>query len=282
MGRLRALRKAAPFGITERQLPSLPNRAVDVLRLANDPDTPLAELERVISCEQSMALRVLKMANSARYGRAREVDSIRHAIMLLGRNQIQELASAAALAPTLDKAAAGLVDGPQLWEHAIATALWSREVSKFSDTQVGTHVFTAALMHDIGIVLLVRCAPESAANVLRLAQLEKMPIEAAERDLLDTDHAEVAAAVCEAWGLPERLAELIRGHHEGAPVDDDAAVLALAEYVASMRGAAEFAWSAPPPRPDAALAMLGLDEAALQALLDRGDDVAEQVQAMAA
>lgn len=282
MGRLRALRKAAPFGITERQLPTLPNRAIDVLRLSNDPDTPLAELERVISREQSMTLRVLKMANSARYGRAREVDSIRHAIMLLGRNTVQELASAAALAPTLDRAAEGLVDGPQLWNHAISTALWSREVARAVAGSVGSHVFTAALMHDIGIVLLVRCAPESARNVLRLAQLEKMTIETAERDLLDTDHAEVAAAVCEAWGLPERLAELIRGHHDATPADSDAAVLAVAEYLAAMHGAKEFAWSPEPTRPEAALSMLGLDDNSIEGIVGRRETVLEEARQLAA
>lgn len=277
MGRLRALRKAAPFGITERQLPTLPNRALDVLRLANDPDTSMVDLERVISREQTMTLRVLKVANSARYGRSREVDTIRHAVMLLGRTMIQELASALALAPTLSQAAEGLVDGPQLWDHSVNTALWCREVSRLASRPMGGQVFTGALMHDIGIVLLVRCAPESARSVLQLARLERMPIHMAERELLDTDHAEVAAAVCEAWGLPERLAELIRHHHDDDR-DDGVATIAVAEHLARITGAAEFAWHGEREVPHTALAHLGLDAATIETLLLKRDEIREDAR----
>ncbi len=215
----------------------------EVLRIAHDPDASMGDMESFISRDQALTLRVLKVANSSFYGCSREVGSVRQAITVLGTEQIQNIASALALAPMFDMGDETLVDGPHLWAHGLATALWTQVLARASGLPHEANLFTAALLHDIGLVLLLRSEPEKMTCVLRSVRDLGRELTAAEQDMFGTDHAKIGASACAAWKLPQALANLIASHE--SPVSfahPSARLLHAAERLASHTGQAAFPW----------------------------------------
>ncbi len=269
------------ISISPADLPALPTVMTEILRLANDPETSVQDMERIIGNDQSLALRVLKVANSSFYGCSREVGAIGQAVTLLGTRQIQNIASALALAPMFQIEDTELVDGSQLWAHGLATALWTDVLAREGHLPHGAHLFTAALLHDIGIVLLLRSAPDLMLQALESARAGGQPLCEVETELFGTDHAALGATACSAWKLPESLVRLIEGHENPTMVTSpDARLLAMAEQVASHTGSAAFEWR---PAPEPGLGdweALGIEAARAPVVLENRHAIAVSVSSL--
>lgn len=251
-----------------QDVPPLPAAMTDILLVANDPDVSCSTLQRVIVRDQSLALRVLTVANSSYYGASRQIDSVRGAVALLGTRQVQNVASALALAPTFESAF-----GPGLWRHGLACALWTEKITSHLGLPPIEALFTGGLMHDIGIVMLLARAEARALPCLELARATGRPLLECERELLGWDHAELGARVCENWRLPGPIARLIASH-EDAPTRGNIAhaVLSLADDLACLLGSPELPWMTMTETP-AAAAVLGLGDADLEQLATRRQEV---------
>lgn len=262
----------ARVSLSPRNIPALPGALADLLRIANDPSVSIAELERTISRDQALTLRVLAVANSSFYGCSRRVDSVRTALALLGTQQVQNIASAMALAPVFD-----CEQGPPLWTHGLATALWTRWVMRTIGVPPIEYLFTAALMHDIGIVLLLKNAPEEEKVCLRTAAEQSKPLQEIEAAMLGIDHAQLGARAATTWRLPERIAELVATHHD-APVraQVDHAVIAVADALSSVTGTGELNGTRAPSVPKDVLEAAGLRAEDVPVLLGRADAVAAE------
>lgn len=224
--------------ISPRDIPLLPGGMLEILRLANDPNVSLAQIERCIGRDQALAVRVLTVANSSYYGCSRRIDSLRGAVALLGTRQIQNIAAALAIAPAFESE-----HGPKLWAHALAAALWTQKIIKELGLPNIEYLFTTALMHDIGIVMLLSRATELELGCIELARTGVHSLQEAEVAQLGCNHADLGAQVCRAWNLPERVAKLIADHHgcaAGEAIDAPAAILALADHLAVVHGSAAF------------------------------------------
>lgn len=191
---------------------------VELLGIANDPDVSFSKLTQVIGRDQALTLRMLAVANSPYYGCSRRIDSTRSAIAVLGTRQVQNIASAMALAPAFDNA-----HGPRLWQHGLTAAVWTKHIVRAMGVPPLDYVFTAGILHDIGVVLLLNNAPAAESACLAEALSTGRPLQEVEREHLETDHAHIGARACSGWKLPERLAELVADHH----ADHDEAALDL-------------------------------------------------------
>jgi putative nucleotidyltransferase with HDIG domain len=222
--------------LSPRDIPLLPARMLEVLRIANDPSVSLVEIERCIGRDPAMAARVLTVANSSYYGCSRRIDSVRGAIALLGTRQIQNIAAALAVAPAFESE-----HGPQLWMHAVAAALWSQRIVRVLGLANIEFLFTTALVHDIGVVMLLARAPDLELECIERARAGGEDLAQVERARLGCDHGELGARVCRAWNLPERVELLIAAHHDTGPeLDASAAILELADHLADTHGCPAF------------------------------------------
>lgn len=200
--------------LSPRDIPPLPDAMVELLGIANDPAVSFNKLSQVIGRDQALTLRMLAVANSPYYGCSRRIDSIRGAIAVLGTRQVQNIASAMALAPAFESD-----HGPRLWQHGLTTAVWTTHVVRALCIPPLDYVFTAGLLHDIGVVLLLSNAPEAESACLDEAETSGRPLEEIEHEHLGTDHAYIGARACSSWKLPERLAELVGDHHHTGSAD---------------------------------------------------------------
>lgn len=192
--------------------PPLPEVAWKVLELTSDLYLGVDKLAEVISRDQTLTARILRIANSAFFQRLCEIKTVKHASTVLGNRKIRGIVIAASLGGILYRSPQGRL----LWQHALAVGLGARELAGRLSVVVDTEeAFVAGLLHDIGKGLFDYQHPELFVQAASLASADSnlSSIEA-ERQILGIDHVEVGGKVSDAWRLPESIGNAIRCHHD--------------------------------------------------------------------
>lgn len=199
-------------------LPPLPAAVQRLLSLAKQIDADFQEIAHVIEADQTLTARTLRAANSALYGVARRIQTVRQATVLLGRETILNLAIGASvlgLQGSLSRAWPG--DSVAFWRHSIAVASVARELAKHLRLPDPEEAFVAGLLHDIGKLILLGHFGDHYLHVLKAAQYGAKPLYLLEREVLETDHAAVGQALCVHWNIPPTLTQAIAEHHSAVP-----------------------------------------------------------------
>lgn len=204
-------------------LPSVPAIAATVIALVEDPNASADDLRAVIERDPALAARILKVANSSLFGFSRRIETLRHAIALLGFRTVKNLVLGASMKEVFKRF--GLTER-LLWEHATRAGAVAARLTDHPSIDVDREeAFTLGLLHDLGKIALNNAAPEEYSRVVARVYNEGVTFVVAERDLFGFDHAELGALVAEKWKLPPRLETAIRLHHtpealETLPVED--------------------------------------------------------------
>ncbi len=215
-------------------LEPLPATAGRLASLLARSDWELRDVEETIALDQALTPRILALANSALLSRGAEIATVRDAVMRLGAQSVVQVAMSIGVRKRLTKALPqyGLTDG-QLWSHSVACALAAQLLSIKKRGKIPPEAFTAALMHDIGKLVLARFLDAERVASLVQAQKAGTPLRMAELELLGIEHAEIGAAVVAHWKLPERLRLAIQYHHTPTETDE---LLASVVHVADIIG----------------------------------------------
>lgn len=251
------------------ELAAMPATSARLLDLLDEPDTAAGDLVEVIEKDPGLTANLLKLCNSAYYGVAREVGSVRAALVLLGNRTVVTLAFAASMGRLLQAPVSGYrLPRGQLWRHALAVGLVAaRLVPAEADAAERNRVFTAGLVHDLGKLLLDRPLRDSLEQLP--ADLDYSALVVCERDLLGFDHAMAGARLAEAWNFPAPLVQVIGQHHCPAPPGSPVALVIAADLLAADRGHHGGAGKVRPEQRDLALVAAGLEPQAGHALADQ-------------
>ncbi len=198
------------------EISTLPQIALRVMEVADDPASAAADLKAVMESDASLSARVLRCVNSSAYAVRTKITNLQQAIAYVGLKQVRNLALTASVSELFKKnETIGCYRRMELWRHLVAVGLCARliamrrEVSNFEDA------FLAGLLHDIGIILLDQHAHTGFERVIRsLGSAESLC--KAERSEFDFDHTAAGAAVADMWGFPEVVRSAIRFHHSSA------------------------------------------------------------------
>lgn len=200
--------------MTTRDLPAMPQVASKVLEMSADPNTSAQQLQQIISDDQAMTARILKIANSAMYSCSRKVKTLTEAIVMLGFDSIRSLVvtSAARNLYNTRNASTGLKER-LLWEHSIGVAFACRLLVLERIPSLAEEAFLAGLMHDIGKLVLNLRVPEQFDEIVQLVYNDNLPFNSTEKEILGYDHAEVGAKLINKWNLSPMLEDTILHHH---------------------------------------------------------------------
>jgi putative nucleotidyltransferase with HDIG domain len=199
--------------------PSIPGSAVKLLELLENDDAPVKDIEDVLRLDPGMTANVLKLTNSAYFGLPTKVGSVKRAVMLLGMNKIKQLVMASCVGAVMDGPIPGYdLPAGELWRHSIAVSVAAEGLSRELKLKGTEDIFTAALVHDVGKLILGQFIQEDLAAI-DAAVGSDVSFEIAEKQVLGTDHAEIGARILSHWSLPDDLVHAVRWHH-----DPDAAV----------------------------------------------------------
>ena len=197
-----------------RSLPAMASTATKMSKLMEDPNVNISEVVDTIKYDPGLTANVLKMANSAYFGFSNSVNSIRHAIVLMGIKQVHRLVIAASFSSMMGKYVAGYdLEEGGLWRHSVAVAIASEKIDQMLKINMADLAFTAGLLHDIGKLVLSTFVDDDFSKIESEAHKGDKSFEVAEKGILGIDHAEVGGAILEGWNSPRDLVDAVRWHH---------------------------------------------------------------------
>lgn len=202
-------------------LPSLPAIAVQVLELTQHADVDLAEIARLISKDSALAGKILRTVNSSFYGRSQNVGTISHALVILGLQSVKTLVLGFSLVSHLTKDKSGGFDYLAYWRRSIYAATAARAIAARAGVVQQEEAFLAALLQDIGMLVLDRVLGAEYGKVCGSAATHA-DLPAAETASLGMHHGQIGDLMAKQWRLPPLLAVPIAGHVSPADVPDPA------------------------------------------------------------
>jgi len=199
-----------------QQIPPFPQVVIKAMDIIRNPQYIVSDLVEVIRLDQSITANVLKLCNSAYFGLPRKVSSLKEAVVYLGTIQLRRVLLASGAKELYDRPDKGYsYFVGELWRHAIACALMSQVLARHLRLSLDEdNVFTAALLHDVGKVVLSTYVSREYTEIEMLVKEEKLSFHRAEHQVLGFDHAEIGGLLAELWKFPNSIVAAIRFHHE--------------------------------------------------------------------
>ena len=218
-------------------LVSLPDVALKLNTLCDDPNSTAQDIADVIALDASLTARLLQIVNSSFYRFPQKIDTITMAITIVGTAQLRDLAMATLVIQKFNRIPNGLVTPEKFWSHNIACATAARTIVNELGMMQSERVFVAGLLHDIGKLLMYLAHPDLSSEVLDLTRANpELDVNEVERIAFGYDHAELGAALLNEWALPASLVVPVQFHHtpdQAKRFATEASVLHLANIVAN-------------------------------------------------
>ncbi len=194
------------------ELPSLPELYVELTEVVGRTDATASDVASVVTQDPAMTGRVLQLVNSSYFGLSRQITTATEAVAYLGANTIRALVLTVGLFGAFAKE--GKVDGfslQQLQRHSLRTARIASAL--LTDPEEVKTAYSAAILHDVGALVLATRAPDLFKATRSLAKSSGDAFDVCERALHGFGHAEVGAALLAVWGLPYSIVEAVALHH---------------------------------------------------------------------
>ncbi len=201
-----------------RTLPPLPEVVCELTKLIDNPKSTAEDLAKVISKDQSLTARVLRLVNSSYYAFRSKISKVSHAISLMGFTAIKNIVLGLSLIDTFRKKESD--DGlnhEMFWEHSLGAATAAKAIGEKAGYISPEEAFVAGLIHDIGKVIFDMAAPKEYEYVLKVAAEKHRTIHSVEEEFIGYSHGELGCELARTWNLPEKLRTAIRNHHDDEP-----------------------------------------------------------------
>jgi putative nucleotidyltransferase with HDIG domain len=193
--------------------PSMPQAGIKLRALLAEEDVSMDEIEGILRHDPGLAANVLRLANSAFFGLPKKVETLKHAVMLLGVKRFAQIAVSASMSKNMDKAVEGYDLSPgELWLHSIAVSNTAEALARHKKFAVTNDVYTPTLLHDMGKLVLSQFVKEERQSIERI-RAKGVPLDVAEHMVLGTDHAEIGALILSRWSFPDDIVNAVRWHH---------------------------------------------------------------------
>jgi putative nucleotidyltransferase with HDIG domain len=202
------------IGQSARGLQPIPQIALKVLRIINEGRYEIHDLTEEIRKDQVISARTLQLCNSVMFASRKKVDSLDHALVMLGQKLLLKFVISASLHNFFDQSGMGysLCKGG-IYHHAVGTAMIAEKLAGITRKVEPSLAYTAGLLHDIGKVALDQFINSGFPLFYRQLNEEEKNFSEIEKQVLGTDHTEVGANLALSWSFPASLVETIRHHH---------------------------------------------------------------------
>ncbi|MBN2579270.1 MAG: HDOD domain-containing protein [Pirellulales bacterium] len=198
--------------ITGTQLPALPQSAIRLLELSQDPANGPSEFAVPIEADPGLTGQVLRFVNSSYFGFSREISSVKMAIILVGIRTIKNFSLWSAVFSLMPNPRCGPFELKSLWQDSLRRALFARTMARLLGVKEPEEAFAAALLQDMAVPLLAKEAPQQYATLLNARQQGHARLSSLEEETFGWSHAAAAGSMARQWNLPESFAEMIESH----------------------------------------------------------------------
>lgn len=204
--------------LPDYRVPSFKAAILKVLRTLRDPDADRETIGQQVEGDPGLVIQILKLVNSAAFGLSRNIQSLPHAVGLLGRARLESLVLGIAVKDVLPKTPVTGYVPSRFWRGAALRATLARELASELHPSTQAEAFTAALLQDIAVPVMATVLRERYGTILEEwhSNPGQASLEALELKALGFDHAAIGSALAFEWSFPERLVAAIDAHHESA------------------------------------------------------------------
>jgi HD-like signal output (HDOD) protein len=190
-----------------KRLPAFSPVALRLMSLVADENVNFKEVAKLISLDPALSGETLRRANSGLYARRQKIQSVLHAIAIVGLNRLTQIAVTAALWRGIPNRTSPFMKA--WWRHSVASAL----IAEHSSELAIDYAYTAALLHGVGQLALIEHGAQDYIVLVNDSVSNSLDLQESERAAYETDHAELAGLILEAWGLPEIVQDAAALHH---------------------------------------------------------------------
>lgn len=257
-------------GITK--VASLPTIYTKLNEAVADPRKNNKDFTKIISEDTAMAARLLRIANSALYSFPSKVETVTHAITIIGTNQLRDLVLACSVMNLFKNVPEEFCTMESFWRHSIACGVCARILAGLRREQNIERFFVAGLFHDIGRLVMFMEISDQMAAAFNHQKNNHCMLYQAEREISGFDHATLGGLLMKAWQLPPRLEEAIAFHHtpsKAKKFPQDAAMLHIADILANALRFGSSGESYVPPLDSDAWTQIDLPVAAIGTIMDQ-------------
>lgn len=254
------------------KLSSLPEICFRINEVVGDPQSSFEDIAEVISNDTSLSVRLLKIVNSAFYNFPEKIETIIHAISIVGTQQVQDLALATSALTVFKGIPGDFFNMSSFWRHSVGCGIAARTIAIHRREPNPERFYLMGILHDVGRLLIFENMPDMAREIVLRSERDKEIMYEVESEILGFDHAAVGADLLRAWNLPDSIEEVVAYHHrplEATRYPMECAVLHAADFIAK---AMELGCSGDPlvpPLNEDAWEEIGLSASQLPAIWDQ-------------
>jgi diguanylate cyclase (GGDEF)-like protein len=225
------------------RIPSLPTVAIEALKLFHDTDSSNEQLVSVIRKDPAMVGKLLKVANSSKYGTRGEITDLGRAVMLIGRSAAAPLILSFSLARQSMENSDHFEHYRRFWLRSFVQATAAEVLaSQYESPSFRGECYTTSILAGLGKLALLKAEPVKYLECLRRAKSEGIPLPRKEQEAFGFNHLKLSSILLQQMGLPERCQTAIRGINDPSNAKPEAGgethplleVTRLADAVASL------------------------------------------------
>lgn len=223
------------------ELASIKTVLLELVKLINDPLATAKQLKELVEIDAPLAVRILRLANSAYYGMSRRITDIQEAIIWIGFDAVKHIAlSMKVLELFVGNELDEFFSRSNLWKFCIASALTGKLIYRREFKELGNDIYSLALLHNIGLIMIEQFQPVKFRSILNQFKNSEMNINEIEQKELGFDHATLASEMMKEWDFHEKLYLPIKFHHQPllAPhhIRKEATVLYIIDQLCTQKG----------------------------------------------
>ena len=216
----------------------------------NHPRSSIDDISKIITEDQGLTARLLKLANSPMFGCYSKVESITKAVTIIGTQQLRDLALAASVMGIFKGIPEDLLNMESFWRHSIACGMVARALAVYRREANVERLFVAGMLHDIGQLVLATARAEITKGLLEGHRDTGRLFLDLEREQLGFDHADLGGALLKKWKIPASIGEPVACHHNPSGAEQfpmEAALVHLADIICQALQFGQGAeWGVPP------------------------------------
>lgn len=205
---------------TLANLPVVPAIFHETKAALDQDDTNLGSLGGILQRDMAMTAGVLKVVNSAFFGKRRTISTVQEAVAFLELDTIKMLVLGNQIFEPSGRLSTQSITIEDIWRHSMAVAVGASAIATLEtpDKQIQEEAFVGGILHDVGILILAAHCSDAFDQVAMLVREKGLALTDAERETFGVTHAEVGAYLLGLWGLPSGVRKIVSLHHHPATV----------------------------------------------------------------
>lgn len=226
-------------------LPSVPQIITEVSLMLDSDRTSATDLCKVISQDQGIVAKILAVANSPLYGLPRRVSTIEFAVIIIGFEHIKNILVALSLVDIFKSKSTQDWNQNSYWIHSLLTATAAKRIADDLHYPKSGEVFTAGLLHDLGLAVFQRFLNPEFKNILKKKEEDQIAHITAEEITLGFTHQDIGEFLLERWNFPPYIGEAVLYHHKPSLAKNGrvlASLIHLADYMTQRLNIGAFEW----------------------------------------